>query len=212
MHYPHPMPLPWCHTSVKRSTIYRLFGDKDGLLDAVAEHVMATYVTAKAAVAQAASGNDVDPVDDLRTGWQTYLDFGLANPTLFALLNDPGRRTHSPAAHSGQRVLGLRVHRVALAGRLLVSEARAVDLIHAAGTGAVLTLLSTPLEQRDFGLAHDLLDAVLRQILLDAPALTGRAHVAAAVALRASTSQLDMLSGAERQLLTEWLDRAIEAF
>lgn len=33
-----------------------------------------------------------------------------------------------------------------------------------------------------------------------------------AVALRASTSQLDMLSGAERQLLTEWLDRAIEAF
>lgn len=76
----------------------------------------------------------------------------------------------------------------------------------------MLTLLSTPLEQRDFGLAHDLLDAVLRQILLDAPALTGRAHVAAAVALRASTSQLEMLSGAERQLLTEWLDRAIEAF
>ena len=33
---------------VQAPTIYRLFGDKDGLLDAVAEHVMATFVSAKA--------------------------------------------------------------------------------------------------------------------------------------------------------------------
>ena len=32
---------------VQPPTLYRLFGDKDGLIDAVAEHVMATYVAAK---------------------------------------------------------------------------------------------------------------------------------------------------------------------
>jgi len=34
---------------VQAPTIYRLFGDKDGLLEAVAEQVMATFVSAKAA-------------------------------------------------------------------------------------------------------------------------------------------------------------------
>jgi len=197
--------------SVQAPTIYRLFGDKDGLLDAVAEHVMATYVAAKAAVAAAASEEDVDPVEDLRAGWETYLDFGLANPTLFALLNDPVRRPRSPAAQSGAHVLARRVHRVALTGRLQVSETRAVDLIHAAGTGAVLTLLATPPERRDSGLAADLLAAVLRQILRDDPGPPGADHVSTAVALRARASQLAVLSDTERALLTEWLDRVIEA-
>jgi len=196
---------------VQAPTIYRLLGDKDGLLDAVAEHVVATYVTAKAEVAGAASADDVDPVEDLRSGWQTYIDFGLANPTLFALLSDPARSLSSPAARSGQHVLEARVHRVALTGRLRVGEARAVDVIHAAGTGAVLTLLSTSRERRDLGLADDLLDAVLLQILLDAPAPAERTHVAPAVALRATITQLDVLRDAERQLLADWLDRIIEA-
>jgi len=196
---------------VQAPTIYRLLGDKDGLLDAVAEHVMATYVTAKTEVAGAASAGDVDPVKDLRAGWQTYVDFGLANPTLFALLSDPTRRLSSPAARSGQHVLEMRIHRVAATGRLRVGEAGAVDLIHASGTGAVLTLLSTPPERRDLGLADDLLDAVLRQILLDAPAPAERTRVGPAVALRASITQLDVLRDAERQLLADWLDRVIEA-
>ena len=44
---------------VQAPAIYRLFGDKDGLLDAVAEHVMATFVTAKAAAAEVASRGEV---------------------------------------------------------------------------------------------------------------------------------------------------------
>jgi AcrR family transcriptional regulator len=196
---------------VQAPTIYRLFGDKDGLLDAVAEHVMATYVSAKAAIVDAAVAADVDPLDDLRAGWETQIDFGLANPTLYVLLSDPGRALRSPAAQSGKRVLESRVHRVALTGRLRVSEQRAVDLIHAAGTGAVLTLLSTPSEQRDPRLADDLFDAVLRRIVVDAPQLPENESTASAVALRAIAPQLDMLSDAERLLLGEWLDRAIGA-
>lgn len=196
---------------VQAPTIYRLLGDKDGLLDAVAEHVMATYVVQKAEIANAASTNEVDPVEDLRAGWHTYVAFGLANPTLFALLSNPARSPSSAASRSGTHVLELRIHRVALTGRLRVNEARAVDLIHAAGTGAVLTLLATAPERRDLSLASDLLDAVLRQILLDARAPAAGTHVAAAVTLRATITQLDALHEPERQMLAHWLDRVIEA-
>jgi len=196
---------------VQAPTIYRLFGDKDGLLEAVAEHVLATYVSAKAAIVEAAAGDDVDPVDDLRAGWQMQIDFGVANPTLFGLLSDPGRGLRSPAAQSGKQVLQSRVHRVAVTGRLRVSEQRAVDLIHAAGTGTVVTILSTPPEHRDPGLAEGMYEAILQQILTNAPERAEGGSMATTVAFRAIAPRLDMLSEAERQLLSEWLDRAIDA-
>jgi len=196
---------------VQAPTIYRLFGDKDGLLEAVAEYVMATFVSAKAAIVEAASAGGVDPLVDLHDGWQTQIEFGVANPDLFRLLSDPSRVAQSPAAQSGRRVLESRVHRVAEAGRLRVSEQRAVGLIHAAGVGAIQAILATPPEQRDPGLAEDLYDAVLRQIVTDAPEPAGGRTVATAVALRAVTSRLHMLSESEQRLLKEWLDRVIEA-
>jgi hypothetical protein len=66
------------------------------------------------------------------------------NPALFALLTDPQRGASSPAAAAGMSILEGRVHRVAAAGRLQVAERRAVDKIHAAGTGVVLTLVAVP--------------------------------------------------------------------
>jgi hypothetical protein len=53
-------------------------------------------------------------------------------------------------------------------------------------------------------------EAVLREILTDAPEVPETGPVAAAVTLRALTPRLDMLSGAEQKLLSEWLDRAID--
>lgn len=194
---------------VQAPAIYRLFGDKDGLLEAVAEHVMATYVSAKAAVVAAASAENVDPLADLRAGWDTQIEFGLANPALFRLLSDPDRMVLSPAAQAGKRVLESRVHRVAVTGRLRVSERRAVDLIQAAGTGTIQTLLSTPPPARDPGLATSMYDAVLRQILTDAHDPAEDRVTAAAVTFRAVAPQLDELSQAEQQLLVEWLDRVV---
>ena len=203
---------------VQPPAIYRLFGDKDGLLEAVAEHVLATYVATKADAARTAAEEDTDPVEDLRAGWRRQVDFGLANPTLFALLHDPVRARHSPAVRDGLQVLESRVRRVAQAGRLRVAEPRAVALVHAAGTGVVQTLLATPVQDRDPGLAEDLLEAVLRQVLTDAADdPEGRAGKGArqagpqpaAVALRALAADLDELSEAERTLLAEWLDRVV---
>ncbi len=196
---------------VQAPTIYRLFGDKDGLLEAVAEHVMATFVSAKAAVVESASAADVDPLDDLATGWRTQLDFGLANPAVFRLLSDPDRVLNSAAARSGQHVLQKRVHRVAETGRLRVSEPRAVDLIQAAGVGTVQSLLCTPPEDRDPGLGDAVYEAVLRQIVTDAPDPGETGPLAVTVAFRAIAPRLDVLSEAERQLLVDWLDRVIAA-
>lgn len=187
---------------VQAPTLYRLFGDKDGLLDAVAEHELARYVAGKTD----AEASD-DPVADLHAAWDLHVDFGLANPALFALLTDPARAGQSPAAAAGQDVLRARVHRVAAAGRLRVSERRAVELIHAAGTGAVLTLLAHPVEGRDRRLADTLYDAVARTVLTDAPAETADNAAAAAVALRAALPELSMLTAGEQTVLAEWLDR-----
>jgi AcrR family transcriptional regulator len=187
-------------------TIYRLFGDKDGLLDAVAEHVFASYVAGKALADESA-----DPVADLRAGWDTHLGFGLANPGLAALLSEPGRGTRSPAVLAGIEVLRARVHRVAAAGRLRVSERRAVELVHAAGTGAVLALLATPPDTRDLGLADAMWEAVAAAILTGAPDHPDDPTAAAAVAFRTVAPELPGLTAAERALLTEWLDRAIDA-
>ncbi|MFC4943509.1 TetR/AcrR family transcriptional regulator [Pseudonocardia sp. GCM10023141] len=183
-------------------TIYRFFEDKDALLDAVAEHVFATYVTEKARVEDAG-----DPVADLRAGWDTHIGFGLANAALFGLLIDPRRGALSPATAAGMEVLRGRVHRVAAAGRLRVPEPRAVELIHAAGTGAVLALLASPPEHRDLTLTDAMYDAVTRAILTDAPALPTDDTTAAAVAFRAVAPELPGLSDGERALLCEWLDR-----
>jgi AcrR family transcriptional regulator len=196
---------------VQAPAIYRLFGDKDGLLEAVAEHVMATYVSAKAAGVATAAADDVDPLADLRSGWEAQIAFGLANPSVFRLLSDPDRVMHSPAARSGRHVLETRVHRVALTGRLRFGEPRCVDLMQAAAVGTIQALLSTPPDSRDPALPDAMYEAVLGQVLTDAPERPDGGRAATAVAFRAVVPSLDTLSEAERLLMAEWLDRAIEA-
>ncbi len=183
---------------VQAPTIYRLFGDKLGLLDAVVEHGYRTYV------GQKRIDPDADPVTGLREGWDLHVGFGLANPALFRLMHAalPADDGHDPA-EAGGNVLRERVRRVAAAGRLRVSEQRAVLMIRAAGTGTVLTLIDTP---GDDGLADAAWDAVAAAILTDPPTpVAGPAP--AAVALRAALPDLTAFSPAERHLLGEWLDR-----
>jgi AcrR family transcriptional regulator len=189
---------------VQAPTIYRLFGDKDGLVDAVAEHVMAGYVATKA------PDLDADPVADLRAGWTTHVAFGLENPELHALLGAPGRPA-SPATAAGIEVLRARVRRLATAGLLRVDEPRALAMIHAAGSGTILALLSAPPGERDPGLSAAMFDAVAASILTHAPASPAGELSTAAITFATVVADLPALSAAERGLLTEWLARAITA-
>jgi hypothetical protein len=103
------------------------------------------------------------------------------------------------------------VRRVAAAGRLRVSEPRAVAMIQAAGIGTIQTILATPTEQRDRQLPQAMWNAVLAQILTDQPGSLDGGPMPAAVTFRAIAPQLTMLSDAERQLLDDWLARVIAA-
>ncbi|MEU1396404.1 TetR/AcrR family transcriptional regulator [Micromonospora zamorensis] len=191
---------------VQAPTIYRLFGDKDGLIDAVAEHVMATYVSGKSVAADVAAG---DPVADLRAGWHTHVYFGLANPELYALIATRGSGAPSPATVAGLDVLRRRVRRLAAAGLLRVDEQRALLMIHSAGNGTILTLLGVPPEQRDPGLSEAMLDAVLTSILATTPATPDTATNAVAVTFATVLPDLPGLTDAERALMAEWLHRSL---
>lgn len=175
-------------------------------MDAVAEHVMAAYVDAKS---QQASHEDGDPVEDLRDAWRTHIDFGLANPDLFVLLSTPGSLKRSPATAAGANVLEARVGRVAAAGLLGISESRTVELIHAAGTGAVFALLHQPPESRDTSLPDTLLEAVLHAVLTTTPAPPASNLAPLAIAFRTTVPDLPALTDGERRLLTEWVTRTI---
>jgi AcrR family transcriptional regulator len=188
---------------VQAPTIYRLFGDKRGLLDAAAEHSMAQYVASKSR-----HPPHPDPVQDLRDGWDLHVAFGLANPGLFALMSgDPHSGAPSPAAASGHEVLLRRVHRIALAGRLRVSEARAVALIASACVGTVLTLLRQDESERDAGLSVAAREAIMTAIASDVAAAAEPTVHSLASALRARLPSARKLSKGERSLLEELLER-----
>lgn len=190
---------------VQAPTIYRLFGDKQGLLDAVAAHGIAEYLHGKTAREQ-----DPDPVEDLRRGWGLHVGFGLAHPALYALaFGEPRPGAEPPAERQSAAVLGAMIRRIAEAGRLRVSEERAAHLVHATGRGITLTLIGMAPERRDPALSEFARESVIATIATDglARATAGAGPVPTAVTLRAHLSELAVLTEAERGLLREWLDR-----
>lgn len=190
---------------VQAPTIYRLFGDKDGLVDALAERVMALYVADKSRAVEEAR----DPVADLRSGWRRHVEFGLTNPELYRLLNSRGGNAPSSATLAGLEVLRTLVRRLATAGLLRVDEDRALMMIHAAGTGTILATLDSP--DQHTHLSEAMLDAVLRAILTTAPTAPDSTLSTAVITLMALAPELPALSEAERGLMLEWLSRAIAA-
>jgi AcrR family transcriptional regulator len=202
---------------VQAPTIYRHFGDMQGLFEAVARETLATYAREKAS-----RPLTNDPVEDLRRAWDLHIAFGLAHPDAYALLySAPSVAAYRPVIDEGVALLEGLVARIAEAGRLRVDVAHATDLIHAAGTGVTLTLAATPPEERDPRLSETMREAILTAITVppsgaangetDAARAAERVAVYA-VALRALLTEApSVLSPAERQLLGDWLDRLATA-
>ncbi|MEU2626792.1 MULTISPECIES: TetR/AcrR family transcriptional regulator [Kitasatospora] len=187
--------------------IYRLFGDKEGLLEAVAEYGYAQFLESKRAQLDPAPE---DPVEELRRGWDLVVEFGVSRPELFAVMNRATGRGSDAAHRAGLEILHGRVRRLAAGGWLRVDEELAAQIIQATGRGAVITWHSTPAERRNPALLTILRESMVAAVTRAEPTLsaaeTGPAP--AARALRAALpDDADVLSDAEQRLLREWLTR-----
>ncbi len=200
---------------VQPPTIYRQFGDMQGLLNAVASAGFTSYLRTKTTLAPLH-----DPVEELREGWKIHVGFGLTHPHLYTLMNaTPHLSAESPAALEAAAMLRALIQRVAEAGRLAVSVELAATMIHAAALGMTLSLLGTQSTETgaqtgDSRLPDQMLDAVLNAVLTPESRASGepgqRSQAAAhAVSLAALLPDLPLapFSEAEQFLLLEWLRR-----
>ncbi|WP_326641585.1 TetR/AcrR family transcriptional regulator [Nonomuraea fuscirosea] len=187
---------------VQAPAIYRLFGDKEGLLEAVAEYGFTKFLASKRV-----DPDPPDPIEDLRAGWDLAVEFGLANPALYTLMYGEPSTFASPAFQAGMEILKGRIRRLAAGGWLRVGEELAIAIIHATARGAVLTWLSLPEERRDPVLLTTLRESMVTAVTVLEPAVRDAGPAGAARALRAALPEQSILSGPERELLKEWLDR-----
>lgn len=189
--------------SVQAPTIYRLFGDKEGLIDAVALEGFRLYWRERV---RHSAGADV--VDDIRRGWDAHVAFGLAYPHLYSLGYAralPGNST--PAAEAGVRIVSGLVRRVARDGMLQVPEARAVHLLSAGAIGTTLQLLTVPACDRDLMVSTNMRESVLSEIMTDHDHAAPTSLTNAIIQLRSSLGEISALSQHEADLLGEWLAR-----
>ncbi|GAA2557935.1 TetR/AcrR family transcriptional regulator [Winogradskya consettensis] len=198
---------------VQTPTLYRLFGDKDGLLDALASYVFESYLAGKRALEPSA-----DAIDDIRRGWDIHVEFGLQNPAFYALMYGnlrPGRRP--AAAQENGQILRRMLERARQQGRLRVPVETAARHIEASTTGAVLLLLSQPESERDPASLVGLCDTVIASIVSDTgPTGDGPTIAGQALALLAAIGEGNDahagdpvvkagFSPAEAVLLREWI-------
>lgn len=203
---------------VPTPSIFRVFGDKEGLLEEVAEHGFGRYLAAKA---ELLTGDD--PVQVLRDVWDLHTRFGIEHPAYYGLVYGQVTPGHMP--HAGRRAVdGLRraIVRVAAAGRLRMSVELATEVMHAAGVGTILTLTALPEDARDVRTADTVREMVVDTIALpppqdDATAAPGPgpgitvASSAMALAAALGRDGTTALSTGERTLLAEWLNRLADA-
>lgn len=188
---------------VSPPTIYRLFGEKDGLLSAVAEYGYARFIATKRPL----QPTD-DPVNDLRSAWSLAVDFGLDNAELFLLIySAPHSEAMAAAARSGAQRMHARIQRAAAAGRLRVEESLAATILQASSRGAVLTWLDQPADEHDPAFITAMREATISAVTTETATLPEPGLASAARTLKANLPGQTRLSPAEHHLLTDWLDR-----
>jgi len=191
---------------VTQPVLYRHFGDKDGLLAAVVDHVWEAYLGPKRAAPASA-----DPLEDLRAGWDAHTAFALANPHAYRLLFGGALAARPDAAGEALALLTGILERLAAAGRLRLAPQVAARVVMAANSGIALALILRGDAHPDPAVSTVMREATLRGLLIDAPDAgetdAGAAVAAAATTLRAHLPHTDAFTPAEAGLLDEWLAR-----
>jgi AcrR family transcriptional regulator len=193
---------------VQAPTLYRHFGDKEGLVRAAVSWAFERYLEQK----RAQQPTD-DPVADLRAAWDVHVGFGLEHPVLYRLMFGDG--SASPAARHAEEALARLLGRIADAGRLACSVPRAVALVHGTAMGMVLFTLARPDAERDLAALDAAGDHVVALVTTahapsaaePADSRAGRRAASLRAALDTDTATAATFTRGERALLTEWLDR-----
>lgn len=125
---------------VKLPTLYHFFGSKHGLLEAVVGYGFDAYLDVKSR--HESTG---DPIEDLRSGWDAHVTFGLEHPGFYSLMY--GRIVPGYRPRAAERPFTLLLGLTSLAAeqeRLAVSPREAADHILAANIGVTLYLIAQP--------------------------------------------------------------------
>nr|WP_239528111.1 TetR/AcrR family transcriptional regulator [Microbacterium esteraromaticum] len=188
---------------VTQPVLYRHFGDKDGLLAAVADQVWGEYLASKRA-----AGHSADPLDDLRAGWDNHTAFALRHPHAYRLVFASTLATRPAAMAEAMGLLEDVLQRLASQGRLRMPAADAARIVMAANSGVALGLILRPESYPDATASASTRDAVLRSLVVDGvPPSDPVSAAATTVAARLGTSEA--FTPAERDLLAEWLQRLV---
>ncbi len=190
---------------VTQPVLYRLFGDKDGLLAAVVDTVWEEYLASK----RSALVSD-DPLADLRAGWDRHAAFARAHPHPYRLLFGSALTSRPAAAVEAMSLLRAVLERVAAHGRLRLDPVRAAEIVMAANSGVALGQIVHPELYPDPSVSVAVREATFRGILIDSgvdDAAADDPAARAATTLRAQLSGAAEFSAGEQALLTEWLGR-----
>lgn len=182
--------------------LYRLFGDKDGLLAAVVDQVWSEYLTMKRAATPSA-----DPLDDLRQGWDNHTAFALSHPHAYRLLFGSSLTSTPEAAAEAMGLLRGILERIASQGRLRLAPEEAAQFIMAVNSGVALGLILRPDSYPNLSASTVARDAAFRAILVEDESPAQDPAAVAATTLRAHLADSDAFTSAESRLLDEWLAR-----
>ncbi|MBB4136537.1 TetR/AcrR family transcriptional regulator [Gordonia humi] len=185
---------------VTQPVLYRHFGDKDGLLSAVADSVWESYLAGKRAAER--SG---DPLDDLRAGWDNHTAFALENPYAYRLVFASDLSKRPAAIVEAVGLLTAILERLAADGRLAMSPEDAAQVVMAANSGVALGLLLRREVYPDTAISDVTREATLRGILATHDGVDPIAGSAATIRARVRSS--DDFTAPEAALFEEWLGR-----
>jgi AcrR family transcriptional regulator len=202
--------------------LYHHFGDKEGLLSAVVDLGWTRFLERKRALLAHAH---VDPLDDIRSGWDNHLAFAQENPNFYRLMWSAGVVASSAAPREGHEMLIAVLERCAQRGRLRVSVETAARMVMAAATGAALSIISRPELFAVDGFAKHLREAVIAGISAPADARGakrsrvqtasaasgGRLSAVAATLSSKLRTEPTALTDAEQALMQQWLTTLADA-
>jgi len=192
---------------VQQPTLFRMFGDKAGLLAAIVDYGFEQYLDSKRTMVPS-----TDPVLDLRDGWDNHVAFALGHPHIYRLMFASNPSIVPSAIRDGYELLEEVLDRCARQGALRLPPRAATQLIMAANTGVALALVMRPDLNAVPELSSRLREIVLAGVLAKGTeAGTGSlAQSAVTVGALVRQKQPDAMTSAEAGLLTEWMDRLTE--